>query len=57
MAGELPSHKNPEGEVFGLIGSIMPSDSGNLFVKRIRDSIDIGWEYASATETTPPPSP
>ena len=57
MAGELPVHKTPEGEVFGLVGSIMPSDSGNLFVKRTGDSLDTGWEFAAATETTPPPSP
>jgi len=57
MAGELPVHKTPEGEVFGLVGSIVPSDSGNLFVKRIKDSLDTGWEYAGATETTPPPTP
>ena len=57
MAGELPVHKTPEGEVFGLVGAIMPSDSGNLFVKRTGDSLDTGWEFAAATETTPPPSP
>lgn len=54
MAGELPVHKNPEGEVFGLVGSIAPSDSGNLFVKRTGDSLDTGWEFSEATETTTP---
>lgn len=54
MAGELPAHKNPEGEVFGLVGSIMPSDSGNLFVKRTGDSLDTGWEFAGATGAMSP---
>jgi hypothetical protein len=43
MPRGLPVHKNPEEKVFGLVGSIISTDQGRVFVKKELDSRNIGW--------------
>ena len=65
MRRSIPPRGNPEKSVFGVIGSLLGSDDGNLYIKYKDDSRNIGWTYVGQDNTTltptptptPPPSP
>ncbi len=57
MNNILPSHKNPEARIYGLIGHTSDSDDGNVYMKRQSDSLNVGWEELVPPSDTPTPTP
>ena len=58
MVRTIPLSGNPNGQVFGTIGSLIEMSDGLKYVKVSDDSLNIGWESYNATPTpTPTPLP
>ena len=58
MVRTIPLKGNPNGQVFGTIGSLIEMSDGLKYVKVSDDSLNIGWESYNATPTpTPTPVP
>ena len=56
MSKGIPSHGNPEEQVYGIIGQIISTDEPNVYNKVSSDTLNIGWELASGSPT-PTPTP
>ncbi len=56
MVRTIPLNGNPNGQVFGTIGSLIEMSDGLKYVKVSDDSLNIGWESYNATPT-PTPTP
>lgn len=44
MNNGLPSHGNPEGQVYGVIGDVISTDEGKAYIKTQHDTLNLGWE-------------
>lgn len=56
MVRTIPLYGNPNGQVFGAIGSLIEMADGLKYVKVESDSLNTGWESYNATPT-PTPTP
>lgn len=54
MISVLPSHGNPEQQVYGLVGSSIGTDEGILYIKTEYEARNIGWQ---SSNSIPEPSP
>ena len=58
MVRTIPLHGNPNGQVFGTIGSLIEMYDGLKYVKISGDSSNVGWQaYNVAPTPTPTPTP
>jgi hypothetical protein len=58
MVRTIPLHGNPNGQVFGTIGSLIEMHDGLKYVKISGDSSNVGWQaYNVAPTPTPTPTP
>jgi hypothetical protein len=57
MRRSIPPRGDPEKSVFGIIGSVLGSDDGNLYIKYKDDSRNIGWTYVGQDNRTSTPTP
>ncbi len=47
MISTLPTHGNPEEQVYGLVGSSINTDEGKIYMKTDLDARNIGWKVSS----------
>lgn len=61
MSNIIPSHNNPSGSVFGIIGEVIGTDEGKAYGKYDYDTRNIGWDIyrvpTQSIEPTPSPEP
>ena len=57
MKRSISPRGNPERSVFGVLGALVGADDGNLYVKNLDDSKNIGWNYVGRDNTTLTPTP
>lgn len=59
MSNIIPSHKNPSGSVFGIVGDVIGTDEGKAYEKYLYDSLNVGWDiYRVQTQSVEPaPTP
>jgi hypothetical protein len=56
MRRSIPPRGDPDKSVFGIIGSVLGSDDGNLYIKYKEDSKNIGWTFVGRDNRTPTPT-
>lgn len=61
MSNIIPSHNNPSGSVFGIIGDVIGTDEGIAYEKYRDDTLNTGWDVyiipTQSLEPTPSPEP
>lgn len=58
MVRTIPLYGNPNGQIFGTIGSLIEMNDGLKYVKISGDSSNVGWQvYNVAPTPTPTPTP
>ena len=56
MVRTVPLYGNPNGQIFGTVGSLIETNDGLKYVKISGDSTNVGWQ-AYNVEPTPTPTP
>jgi len=56
MPRGLPINKSPEKKVFGIIGEVVSTDEGEVYVKENNDTRNIGWDQTLAYLQSPTPT-
>jgi hypothetical protein len=55
MISTLPSHGNPEQQVYGLVGSSIGTDEGTLYIKAEHEARNVGWQASNSENPAPSP--
>jgi hypothetical protein len=56
MSRGIPSHGNPENQVYGLIGQVVAVDTGDSYKKDSSNTLNVGWNVVNGIPQTPTPS-